>query len=294
MTKQHMNALALSALLALSHAAAPTAAHAQQRGEAEEYLEPSPAQLETNNEGFEAVKEKDYERAVTLFQASIELGELNITYYNLGRSLHHLGRCREARDAYTRALTAPRVRNPPHAAIEGKVRVYLAELARECPGELVLSCAPADLEIVIDDAPPAPCSTEPIELSRGEHLVRARRGDEVVEKRVLIEPMERQALALSLASAPLPTPGPGDPGTTGPGLGASGEVGGDEDDTLAWALLGAGGAAILAGGVLDFLAWQDVSDDQATLEDDPLRVAVLPVGLYVVGATLAIWGLTQF
>ena len=54
--------------------------------ESNELREPTEAQIEMNAKAIEAVNQKDYAKAIKLFQASIALGELNITYLNMART----------------------------------------------------------------------------------------------------------------------------------------------------------------------------------------------------------------
>lgn len=56
-----------------------------------------------------------------------------MTYLNLGRAYQKLGNCDQARDAFDRALSAPRVEQPSPAFVQRKVSEYRAELDAQCP-----------------------------------------------------------------------------------------------------------------------------------------------------------------
>lgn len=99
-------------------------------------VEPSAGQKTLNDEGVQALIAKDYERAVALLNESLALGELNITYLNLGRAYQKLGQCVEAKKAYLNAVSAPVVEEPAQRIVDAKADQYLAELEEECADEL--------------------------------------------------------------------------------------------------------------------------------------------------------------
>lgn len=99
-------------------------------------VEPSTGQQTLNDEGVKAMIDEDYERAVKLLQESLALGDLNITYLNLGRAYQKQGKCLEAQDAYLSAISAPAVNDPPQRLIDAKADKYLGELRQECGDKL--------------------------------------------------------------------------------------------------------------------------------------------------------------
>jgi tetratricopeptide (TPR) repeat protein len=107
-------------------------AFAQEDAEESNYTEPSDNQVDLNANAVEAMGEDDYERAVRLLEASIDLGELNVTWLNLGRAYHRLGRCKEARNAYLAVVSAPPVREPSPRLVDAKAEQYLEELEETC------------------------------------------------------------------------------------------------------------------------------------------------------------------
>lgn len=165
-------------------------------------VEPSEAQVELVEKGVEAGLQDQHEAAVDYFRAALELGELNIAWLNLGRSLARLGRCEEAREAYERALRAPTVASPAPAEVRDIVARYEAELIESCTGTLVLRCAPPTLRVSIDGAAPQPCPGEPLSLSWGTHEVTwsTPRGTQRAE--VAVEPGRRVELLVDEGGAP--------------------------------------------------------------------------------------------
>ncbi len=103
--------------------------------------EPSEAQLSLNDDGVRAMIEGDFAGAVAQLERSIRLGEINVTYLNLGRAYQKMGRCAKARGALEKAKTAPAVADPPPSEVRAVADRYLAELAEDCTGD---EQAPAD------------------------------------------------------------------------------------------------------------------------------------------------------
>jgi hypothetical protein len=99
---------------------------------AQETVEPTDAQQTLNDEGVRALIEGDYAGAVSLLERSIRLGEVNVTYLNLGRAYQKMERCEEAREALEAAKTSPAVADPPRDEVQEVADGYLAELAEQC------------------------------------------------------------------------------------------------------------------------------------------------------------------
>ncbi|WP_168210848.1 tetratricopeptide repeat protein [Persicimonas caeni] len=94
---------------------------------------PSSEQRKLNDEAVRAIGAKDYTRAISYLEESLYLGELNITYLNLGRAYQLLGQCAKARAAYAKVAEAPAVKKPRAAFVESKAQQYQAELDETCP-----------------------------------------------------------------------------------------------------------------------------------------------------------------
>jgi hypothetical protein len=111
-------------------------------GQDAEFVEPTEAQIQLFTEGSEAFKNFEYQRAVTLFKASLTVGELNITWLNLGRAYYKIGLCTEAREAFAKVRKAPKVASPTPLEIQSRLNEYVVELSKACgsilePGEVV-------------------------------------------------------------------------------------------------------------------------------------------------------------
>lgn len=87
------------------------AGESQEGALAEEVVEAtfSAEQIELNQSAAEATQAGDYLSAEEHFRASLELGESNVTWLNLGRMFARAGKCLDARDAYARVRTAPKL-----------------------------------------------------------------------------------------------------------------------------------------------------------------------------------------
>lgn len=138
-------------------------------------MEVSNAQEELNKKAFEASLAGDFEKAVQLLEASLRLGELNVTYLNLGRAHAKLHRCIEAQKAYKQTLDAPFVKTPSKEQVTKVLDDYMQELLAECGAEVHLMCAEG-LEISVDEGPPRACSALPLTLFVGEHTLTAKQG----------------------------------------------------------------------------------------------------------------------
>ncbi|QDG49504.1 hypothetical protein FIV42_01750 [Persicimonas caeni] len=123
---------ALAIALVAAGVGLPRASFAQQPIEKYAQANPSDDQVKLNQSAVEAILAEDYEKAAGLLEASLELGQLNVTWLNLGRAYQKLGRCDEARKAYLSVVTAPAVDEPPAKLINAKAEQYLEELEGEC------------------------------------------------------------------------------------------------------------------------------------------------------------------
>lgn len=158
-------AAALTAIL-------PSVSFAQDAQEpSQAIVEPTAAQLELNNQGVTAISERNFEQAVRLFKASLDLGELNITYVNMGRAYQYLNECDDAADAYERALRSPAIAEPSPEEIAEVVERYQNELAESCEQKASAE-AETEAEEVAEESveevrsiqpPPSTPSEEPVD-----------------------------------------------------------------------------------------------------------------------------------
>ncbi len=126
----------------------------------DDLVEVSEGQLDLNESGIEAVTNGDYDQAIRLFEASLDLGELNVTYTNLARAYQHDGQCEKAEKYYNEALEAPQAEEPTPDQIEVAIEHYRAEMADRCPGYLEVECRPGEMALFIDGEGPTQCRAD--------------------------------------------------------------------------------------------------------------------------------------
>lgn len=208
-------------------------------------------QVGLNAQAFEAAIAGEHDKAVRLLKASLNLGEANVVYLNLGRSLFNAGQCAEAVEAYNAVEDAPAVADPPPDAIAELLTKFRQDVSESCPGWLSLTCESPGTQIDIDANGPTPCPLQPVELSAGPHRVVATLGTESSEHTLDIRGGETAELTITLAPPKEPENG----GTPTPRV--------DEGTSLtpiAWALIGTGGAAMLAGLIVELAVLPDEID----------------------------------
>lgn len=177
---------------------------------------PTETQFKLYQEGAEAYGAGEYSKAVDLFRASLRLGELNITYLNLGRALFKLGDCQEASTAYAKALTAPKIANPTPMQVLTKVEEYKKDLA-ECPAILTVECNNPAAELWVDGTGPVPCDGSAMTMLPGDHTVEVRLGDEQELKSVTLASMESRTLTMAVGpKGPVGPAGPTEPVVVNP------------------------------------------------------------------------------
>ena len=164
-------------------------------------IEPSHAQTRVRKEqkrldaeARSAVKRGDYEVAIDLLERSLELGELNITYLNLGRAYFHADLCTESIHAYSRVPFAPQVDNPPPEAIAKTLSRFEAETFDRCASPVTIDCLDGVERVNIDDSP-AQCGSI-IELKPGPHTVTFDFGNQSLTQRFRLEPTQEFTLIL--------------------------------------------------------------------------------------------------
>jgi tetratricopeptide (TPR) repeat protein len=102
---------------------------------AQEPAKASDEQIELNDEALEAISDGNHARAASLLEESIHLGELNVTYLNLGRAYQLLGRCEAAQRALDKAEDAPQVASPAPELVDKKIDEYRADVDATCEQE---------------------------------------------------------------------------------------------------------------------------------------------------------------
>lgn len=230
-------------------------------------------QRQLNERGVEAIETGDYDRAVDIYESSLELGELNIIHANLGRAHQLAGNCQKADEHFRSALDAPAVDSPPADVVADAVDGYRQELADACPGLLEIDCRPPQMELFIDGDGPQQCHGEPREKMPGNYNLRAEIDDHSVDTSVSIQGLTttRAELHLDTDVDTELTPPP--------------EVEPHSEDRFSPGILLAGSAATVAGGVaLDTLPRQANNYEVNAIN-------FVPIGLYAAGAGLAYFGI---
>ncbi len=233
-------------------------------------------QLDLNDRGVQAIGDEDYDSAIRLFEASIDIGELNITYLNLGRAYQYRGDCQKAQRYFEAALEAPAIERPGPAQIAEAVEGFKTELEESCVGYLEVVCEPENAPLFIDGAGPQWCDMgAPRELSPGRYELELR----------LDEESDRTEVEISFGkshTAHLTVDGRAD------------EEGMEHLEEMperpgsisqrAWIYSGVGAAALGAG-----IAMDNIPDDARSSEVNPVNLAA--VGMYGVtaGMTVLAW-----
>ena len=228
---------------------------------------PSPDQLKVARDLFqEAYKDeqdKHYAEALEKFQRVASVKESASVRYRIGSVLESLGRLRESRDAF-RALAASKPNlPPPEQEIADSAADRAHQLDKKIPRILLQlqENPPADAHVSIDGAAvPASTTPRPIELDPGEHVVQASSPtSRPSETRVTLA--EGGVVAVLVVLNPLkpvkaPPPPPPPPDLTP-----------RRDHTLAYVVMGAGGALFVTGLVILAVREGDISELEKECRD---------------------------
>ena len=185
-------AISLSVLLFAFLSGAP-APHAQDDDDELETL----ARLD--REARDAVTVGNLEAAILLRKSALTIRELNILYLNLGRTHYHAGQCFEAKEAYEKALRAPKAEHPSPEKVNAAIAKYQRELIDGCPASVTIVCDPPDLRLTVDDEG-ADCTT-PLSLMPGKHTVVGALEDRRAQRTIEVSGMERVSVPLILPPA---------------------------------------------------------------------------------------------
>ena len=247
----------------------------------------SQSQLELNAHAIQLIQDDRLDEAVKVFESSLTLGEANITFLNLGRTLSKLDRCSEADAAYAKVMSAPRVPEPTAEQIQATLDRYREDLS-QCGVEVSITCDPPELQVRVDDGEVQACPSEPLRVDAGRHTIAAIRNDGV-ERKQTVEAQSGGSLQMVLVVPDEPvedTNKPVDevvqdtpPPPAEEKLPEGAKIGG-------WALVGTGGALLLTAGVLDvFVITPQVDDFKANPRvEEPNRSKIR--GLQTVGRVL--------
>lgn len=258
-------------------------------------IEPSEEQIALSQEAYQAFVDKDWDKAIDIYQRLLDLGPLNSAYASLGFAYFKAGRCEEARDALDSAEVAPKVSNPPPEVVGELLSRYRGQLSAECPGTLILTCSQPGVQLAVDGQAPGACTGNALYLLPGEHSVVAELEGNKETYQVTVAAMETTRLevfipgAVAAETTPEPTAPPQD----------------QRLGSLGWGgvtLAGAGGAVMLAAVALDVTtlssnvqALREASADNDLTRYDSLKPTVenqqsLVKGMVVSGGALVIVG----
>ena len=208
------------------------------------FVDPKPEQFEWDTKGVEAFLAKDFDKAVEYYRKTLQLGDLNSTYLNLGIVLFAQGRCEEAVLAYDRAEVAPKVRDPKPEDVARILREQRAKLLNKC-ARVVFECKADNLWVALGDTPPLACqSKKPIWLTPGEYPLKVRSDQGSSETVLTLQATESRIVAIE---PPAPKPDEEPPPTVEPSFWHAPE-------TWSLTLWGTGLAAWGVLGVME-LAW---------------------------------------
>ncbi len=195
------------------------------------FVDPGKEQMDLYQAGAKAFKEQKWTKAIERFEASLAIGELNITYLNLGRTFFKSGQCHKAKAAYDKVATAPQIREPSPIQVLEKLDEYREELST-CPATITITCS--DPQIAVSASPQvdgAACGKN-LNVPAGKYTFTGALGDLTVERTVEVKSMDKTKVALRFAVAK-------DDSDSGAGL-----------RTAGWVTAGIGVAALATGGVL--------------------------------------------
>lgn len=283
--------LVAASLLALPGALPDADARSKKRSAMDE-------QRELNEAAVKAMVDGDYVQAIELLEQANEIGELNITWLNLGRAYAKADRCKDALVAYDRMAVAPRVDKPSAEQLYEILTKYRQELVTECPGNIIVRCRPRSLGVVIDGGEELACPEGPIELAPGRHtFVAMQGGAPVAEQSVEVEGLATVYVELVHEERMSSAPPPGMVADAGPSEGGAGAL-----DILGWSSFGLGAGLLVAAAVVDATVLADHFEafDAAVADQDFVRAnglksiidttQTIDLALYISGASLAAIG----
>ena len=248
----------LLALLALGPAVAQPAAE-DARAQARQAFET----------GVMYMQIEGWEEAVAELERSLGLHPTRAALYNLGLCYKTLARHMDAQRAFQRFLRDYGASAPENerTEVEGLIRDLRPHLSR-----LVVHVSAPDAAVAVDgNAAGLSPLTDDLVLEPGEHLVEVTR-DGYSPLRRELRLAAGESVVLDLMLEELARSGGGTTVDTGPvGPGGTASASGDDglDPALFWTMLGIGGAAGIAAGVVGGLTLAGAAD----YADDPYRTA---------------------
>lgn len=266
-------------------------------------ITPTDEQKELNRQAYQSMANGDHDAAIDMYLRSLQAGELNVTWLNLGRAYQKSGQCRDAFQAYEKVEDAPQVQNPVPEVVNDSLARFLGELESQCPTQIVTRCLspsddPSEVTVTLDGETDYPCGVA-IEVEAGTHIISGTGEAGRIRKSVLVERGQSvqvdlhgvQAPAVELASTEDTSYDPQPPRT------AADEVDRIRGEIPPVRALDWGGVALIGGGLLVGLTgmvfdgvvvpgWPAYAMDFQVQAGD-----FLPVGLYAGGLTMIVLGI---
>lgn len=300
----------LATLVASFYAADPAAAQPrrqrQQQGQQAGAAQPSPEARERARQlytqGQTQFRAGQYAEAQASFEAAYR--EVPNPVVLLG-----IAETQERREDWVAAVAtlerylAERTDAPDRAAVQARI-----DSARARPARLAISSEPAGAAIAVDGNPTGRTTPAEVEVPPGDHtIVLTLEGHEDASQSVTVGFGVRQEVTATLTARPDSGGGLGSEedifggGGEGPGDGGTPVDGGEDDGpsyTAAKIFAGIGGAALVAGTVLGFLALSEQSDydEMPTVEtkDRGERLALFADVAFTVAAASLITGIVLY
>ena len=159
--RPHFSLLTVATLMTLSSAANA------------EVVELTDQQIMLNNEAVMAQEAGNLKKAESLFEAMLQLQEIDFIWMQLGIIYEQQGKCVKALNAYDRVASSNTTQDMPHEEVLKLLEKCRTSYAGTCSSELVMTCSSNDITVKIDDYDPAPCTSEPIPVTTAKHTVLA-------------------------------------------------------------------------------------------------------------------------
>jgi hypothetical protein len=156
---------------------------------AQEVIQLTESQKEYNDRGVQLILEGEYEEAIGMLLSSLQLGDVNVTYLNLGRAYFHAGRCDASRQAYMKAELAPAVETPSLADFAELLGRFRQDLEGRCTSKIRFRCFPGNVTVRLPGRAPVSCQ-DSINVIPGRYEVLGQWGEEKVGKEVEVLELE--------------------------------------------------------------------------------------------------------
>jgi len=285
------------------------------RSEAQETYTPTRAQIALIEQGAKATRAGQYNAALRHYRAAVEQGPFNLARLGLGRALQKSGDCQGAFAEFKKVREDPPVEAPTRSQIEARLDTFIGELRSSCPGFLVVTCSPPELEATLDGQPIV-CG-EPNELPAGTYTLRGVLGEQEASREATVVALERTEVALRVETSALPV-------ARVEGMGREAALrllnsaqatagrarvefdsseGGLNRRLIGWGVVGLGGAALVTGAVFTGLVLDNNNEGAELAEQESIdgdrgrdvidrgeRFTTLQYVSYGVGAALVVSG----